>query len=146
MQPKWSENSDEIDLFIREGMHRLATISTNDYGYLLSARMAQTYLDRATQILDSARLFDQTFVDEIDQLKENATALALAYAQFEAFCRDCERFEHQETKNWIEWISKCAVRAIARGHCGTVSHLLAYKIRTFHSNLCALLTEQSYLP
>lgn len=141
MQPLLPENSDEITLFILEGTHRLATISINDYGFLLSARMAQTYLDRATQILDSIRRFDNALHTEISLLKVAAKAIAHEYAQFETFCQERERFDHLETKNWIEWTSKCVVRAISKGYCETVSHLLAYKIRSFHSRVCSILTE-----
>jgi len=137
-----SENLDEITGFIVEGTHRLATISLNDYGYLLSARMAQTYLARAALILDARRNSDRKFQAEIMQLKAMAPAIAREYAQFETFCQERERFDHQVTKNWIEWISKWTVRAISSSYCGTVSHLLAYKIRTFHSRVCALLTEK----
>ncbi|MDQ3058319.1 MAG: hypothetical protein M3R45_02175 [Pseudomonadota bacterium] len=134
------ENSDEIALFIIEGTHRLALISMNDYGFLLSARMAQTYLDRAILVLESKRGFDRAFLTEVSRLKTAGTAIAREYAQFETFCSDCERFDHLETKNWIEWLSKWAVRAISRGYRGTVSHHLAYKIRTFHSRVCSILT------
>jgi hypothetical protein len=136
------ENPDETTDFIIEGTHRLATISLNDYGYLLSARMAQTYLARATLILESRRSSDRNFLTEIKQLKAMAPAIAREYAQFETFCQERERFDHQVTKNWIEWISKWTVRAVSSSYCGTVSHLLAYKIRTFHSRVCALLTEK----
>ena len=98
MQPLLPENSDEITLFIIEGTHRLATISINDYGFLLSARMAQTYLDRATQILGSIRKFDSALHTEINLLKVTAKAIAHEYAQFETFCRDCERFDHLKPK------------------------------------------------
>lgn len=134
------ENSDEINFFITEGAHRLATISMNDYGFLMSARMAQTYLDRAAQVLESTRGFDHAFFTEVSLLKAAATKIAREYAQFEVFCTDCERFERLETNNWTEWVSKCAVRAISRGYRGTVSHHLAYKIRTFHSRVCSVLT------
>lgn len=136
------EDSDETTDFIVEGTHRLATISLNDYGYLLSARMAQTYLARATLILDSRRSSDRKFLAEIKLLKAMAPAIAREYAQFETFCHERERFGQLETKNWIEWISKWTVQAISTSYCGTVSHLLAYKIRTFHSRVCALLTEK----
>lgn len=140
--PQTSENSDEINFFIIEGTHRLATISVNDYGFLLSARMAQTYLDRAMHFLELKRGFDRAFLTEVSRLKTVAREIAHEYAQFESFCSDCERFDRMETKNWIEWISKWAVRAISRGYRGTVSHHLAHKIRTFHSRLCSILTEK----
>lgn len=142
MQPQTSENSDEISFFITEGAHRLATISLNDYGFLLSARMAQTYLDRAMHVLDAKRGFDRAFFTEVSLLKAAATAITGEYAQFEKFCTDSERFERLKTKGWIEWISKWAVRAISSGYCGTVSHHLAYKIRTFHSRVCSILMDK----
>ena len=141
MQPQTPEISDEITFFVTEGMHRLANISTNDYGYLLSARMAQTYLIRAVQVLESKRGFDREFLTEISRLKVSAGAIALEYAKFETFCIDCDRFSCVETKNWTEWISKWAVRAISRGYRGTVSHHLAHKICTFHSRVCSILME-----
>ena len=141
MQPQTLENSEEITFFIIEGTHRLATISMNDYGFLLSARMAQTYLDRAAHVLESKRGFDRAFFNEISLLKAATTAIAHEYAQFETFCTDCERFDRLETKGWIELVSKWAVRAISRGYRGTVSHLLAYKIRSFHSRVCSILIE-----
>jgi hypothetical protein len=150
LQPRTREKSDgnsagipdETTLFIIEGMHRLAAISINDYGFLLSAKMAQTYLRRALPVLESKRGFDRAFFNEVNLLKAMAQTMAREYAQFEAFCSDCERFDRLQTKGWIEWISKWAVRSIARRHRVTVSHLLAYKIRTFHSRLCSVLTER----
>lgn len=145
MQPRTRENPDEIPdettLFIIEGTHRLAAISINDYGFVLSARMAQTYLRRALPVLESKRGFDRAFFNEVSLLKAMAEQTAREYAQFEAFCSGCERFDRLQTKGWIEWISKWAVRAIARRYRVPVSHLLAYKIRTFHSRLCSVLTE-----
>jgi hypothetical protein len=143
MQPQTPDkNSDDINLFITEGAYRLAAISVNDYGFLLSAKMAQTYLVRALCVLDAKRGFDKAFFTEVSRLKAAANTIAREYAQFEAFCTDCERFNRLETKNWIEWVSKCAVRAVSRGYRGTVSHLLAYKIRTFHSRVCSILMEK----
>ncbi len=139
MQAQNPEISDEITFFIIEGTHRLAAISINDYGFLQSARMAQTYLVRALQVLESKRGFDRAFFNEVSLLKAAAGKIAREYAQFEAFCTHCERFDHLETNNWIEWISKCAVRAKSRGHRATVSHHLAHKIRTFHSRVCSIL-------
>ncbi len=136
------ETSEDIAFFITEGTHRLATISMNDYGFLLSARMAQTYLDRAMRVLESRHGFDHAFLTEVRLLKIAASAIAREYAQFEAFCSDCERFDRLETHHWTEWVSKCAVRAISRGYRGTVSHHLAYKIRTFHSRISSILTER----
>ena len=136
------EDHDEIAFFITEGTHRLATISTNDYGFLLSARMAQTYLERAVHVLDAKRSFDRAIINEIGVLKAAAAAIANEYAQLEKFCADCERFNHRETKNLIERISKWVVRAISRGYLGTSSHHLAHKIRTFHSRVCSILMER----
>lgn len=141
-QPQPLEDLDEITLFITEGAHRLAIISMNDYGFLMSARMAQTYLDRAMQVLESTRGFDHAFFTEVRLLKAAAANIAREYAQFETFCTDCERFDRLETKSGIEWVSKCAVRALSRGYRGTVSHHLAYKIRTFHSRVCSVLTTK----
>ena len=141
MPPQMLENSEDIRFFITEGAHRLATISMNDYGFLLSARMAQTYLGRAARVLESKRGFDRAFFTEVRLLKASASAINCEYAQFEKFCTDCERFERQETKNWIEWLSKLAVRAVSRSYRATVSHHLAHKIRTFHSRVCSVLTE-----
>jgi ribosomal protein L37AE/L43A len=140
-QPPTPEDQDEITTFITEGMHRLATISTNDYGFLLSARMAQTYLQRAVQLLDTKPSLNRAMRNEIAALKTIAGAMTHEYVQFETFCSDCERFKHRETKDLIEWCSKCAVRAISSGYLGTVSHHLAHKIRTFHARVCSVLTE-----
>jgi hypothetical protein len=142
MQQQLPETSDEITVFIIEGTHRLAIISINDYGYLLSTRMALTYLVRATEVLESKPSFDRVFITEANVLKAMASAIARDYAQFETFCRDCERFDHLETKNWIEWISKFAVRTISKGYCGRVGHHLAYRICRFHSRVSSLLTER----
>lgn len=136
------DTSEDIAFFITEGTHRLAAISMNDYGFLLSARMAQTYLDRAKRVLESRRGLDRDFLAEVRLLKAAASAIAREYAQFEAFCNDCERFDRLETRNWTEWLSKWAVRAISRGYRGTVSHHLAHKIRTFHSRICSILIER----
>ena len=146
MHPRTRENSDEIPdattLFIIEGTHRLAAISINDYGFVLSARMAQTYLRRALPMLESKRGFDRAFFNVVSLLKSMVEQTAREYAQFEAFCSDCERFHHLQTKGGIEWISKWAVRAIARKYRVTISHYLTYKIRRFHSRLCSVLTER----
>ena len=141
MQSQASRESEEITFFIIEGTHRLAAISLNDYGFLVSARMAQTYMDRAAQVLESKRGFDRAFYNEVGQLRTAAQAIGRDYAQFETFCTDCEQFDRLRTKNWQEWVSKCAVRAWSRSYRGTVSHLLAYKIRSFHSRLCSVLTQ-----
>ena len=111
----------------------------NDYGFQLSARMAQTYLQRALSVLESKQSFDRALINEISALKTAAAVIAREYAQLEKFCSDCERFNHQETKNAIEWVSKWVVRAISRGYLGTVSHHLAHKICTFHSQVCSVL-------
>lgn len=142
MQAQRPEIPDEITVFIVEGTHRLATISINDYGFLLSAKMAQTYLERAIQVLDLLRHRDRAFMAEVGTLKTAARDITHEYAQFEIFCGDCERFDQLVTHNWIEWLSKWVVRAKSRGYLETVGHLLAYKIRTFHSRVCSLLTEK----
>ena len=134
------EISDEIAAFITEGTHRLAIISLNDYGFLQSSRMAQTYLDRALHLLESRRGFDRAFLNEVGLLKAAAQSIACEYAQFEKFCNDCDRFKQLQTSNWRERLSKWAVRAIARSHRATVSHHLAHKIRTLHSRICSILT------
>jgi hypothetical protein len=142
MQTQTPEISDEITFFIIEGTHRLATISINDYGFLQSARMAQSYLARAMRLLESIRGFDRVFLNEVSSLKALAGEISREYAQFETFCTDCERFNHLQTKNWIEWLSKWAVRALSAGQRATVSHHLAYKIRIFHSRVCSILTDK----
>jgi hypothetical protein len=134
--------STEITAFITEGIHCLATISTNDYGFLTSARMAQTYLLRATRVLEAKHSFDRAMQAEISQLKTTAEEIACQYAQFETFCADCDRFNHLKTKDRIEWFSKCAVRVISGGYLGTASYHLAHKIRTFHTRVCSLLIEK----
>ena len=141
MPPQTLEQSEEITFFIIEGTHRLAAISLNDYGFLVSARMARTYIDRAARVIELKRGFDRAFFNEVSQLKSTAQAIGRDYAQFERFCTDCEKFDRLKTENWREWVSKCAVRAWSRGYRGTVSHLLAHKIRSFHSRLCSVLTE-----
>lgn len=137
-----SENPDDIASFILEGTHRLAVISMNDYGFVLSARMAQTYLGRAMRVLEARKGFDRAFLTEVSRLKAAARAIAGEYAQFEKFCSDSERFDRLKTRNWREWLSKWMVRAVSRGYRGTVSHHLAYKIRTFHSRVCSILVEK----
>ena len=138
MQPETLENSDEITSFIIDGTHRLATISMNDYGFLLSAKLAQTYLLRAAHMLELTRGFDKAFFTEVGLLKVSVTAIGHEYAQFETFCTDCERFDQLETKDWIEWVSKCAVRTVSRGYRARVSHHLAYKIRALRvSSVCS---------
>ena len=136
------EEPEEISLFITEGMHRVATISTNDYGFLQSARMAKTYLHRAVLILDTKQCPRQIIHREIDALKLVANALHAEYAQFESFFCDCEQFKQRETSGLVEWCSKCAVRVVANGELGMVSHHLAHKIRSFHARVCSVLTEK----
>ena len=135
------EIPDEITVFVVEGTHRLATIAFNDYGFLQSARMAQTYMERAIRVLDLKRNRDRAFMTEVGALKTTAKNIKQEYAQFEKFCDDCDRFDLLVTHNWIEWISKWAVHAKSRGYLETVGYSLAYKIRTFHSRACLLLTE-----
>ena len=142
MQPLMLDESEEITFFIIEGTHRLASISMNDYGFLMSAQMALTYMDKATRYLDAKRGFDGAFFAEVRLLQASATSITREYAQFETFCTDCERFEGQETKNWIEWVSKLVVRVISRSYRSTVSQHLAHKIRTFHSRVCSILTDK----
>jgi hypothetical protein len=132
---------DDIAFFIVEGTHRIAIISLNDYGFLLSAQMAQSYLGQAEQVLDRKRGFDREFFNEVNTLKTMAASIGCEYAQFETFCADCDRFGRMATRNWREWLSKNAVRAISHGYRARVSQHLAYKIRLFHSRLSAVLTE-----
>ncbi len=140
MQMQRPEIPDEITVFIVEGTHRLATIAINDYGFLQSAKMAQTYLERAIRVLDLNRHRDRAFMTEVSTLKSAASNIMEEYAQFEKFCDDCERFDRLVTQNWIEWISKWAVQAKSRSYLKTMGYLLSYKIRTFHSRVCLLLT------
>ena len=100
MQFQTLEPSDDIGYFIAEGTHRLATISMNDYGFLLSARMAQTYLGRAGQVLESRQGFDREFFNEVSALKNTVASIDSEYAKFENFCIDCERFERIKTASW----------------------------------------------
>ncbi|MDP3843356.1 MAG: hypothetical protein Q8Q81_12360 [Oxalobacteraceae bacterium] len=139
MQHPKPEDYDEIASFISEGTHRLAVISMNDYGLHSSARMAQTYLERALYVLESKRSFDTGVMNEIGTLRAVAATIAAEYAQLESFCTDCERFKELATKGPIEYISKWIVRAICREYLGAASHHLAHKIRTFHSNACSIL-------
>lgn len=142
MQTQPTPHSDEISHFILEGTHRLAVIAMNDYGFSQSARLAQTYLNRAMQLLESKRGFDRAVLNELGRMKAMAEAIRSQYAQFEKFCSDCERFKRLETRNWVEWLSKWAVRLFSSGYRGTVSHHLAYKICAFHASLSSLLTEK----
>lgn len=136
------ENYGDVSSFITEETHRLATISINDYGVQLSARMAQTYVLRALYVLEAKRSFDRIMVKEIGDLKKTAWRIAAEYAQLEKFSADCDRFNHRATKNAIEWSSKQLVRLISTGYLGTASHLLAHKIRAFHSKVCSILIEE----
>ena len=139
------DKPDEVTAFIVEGTYRLATISMNEYGFLLSAKLAQSYLCRAMHVLELKRGFDRAFFSEASFLKSSAGSIASEYAPFEIFCTDSERFDHLETKNLIGWVSKCAVRAISRSYRVQASHHLAYKIRAFHSRLSSLLTDRQAL-
>lgn len=136
------EDPDDIAAFITEGAHRVATITTNDYGVLLSAQIAQTYLQRAREMLESKRTSDPAMRFEIKTLQATATAIAQEYAQLETFSLEYDHFRHLKTQHWIEWVSKLSVRAIAFGYLGTVRHHLAYKTQTFHTRLCAILRER----
>lgn len=136
------EEPEEVTIFIAEGMHRVATISTNDYGFLQSARLAKTYLLRAVSILNTKRSPSQIICREIDALKLAANALHAEYAQFEAFCFDCQQFKQRETSGLVEWCSKCAVRVVANGELSLASQHLAHKIRAFHARVCSVLTEK----
>ena len=142
MPPPLPEDQDEIASFITEGAYRVATITTNDYGVLLSSQLAQTYLQRAQQMLDAKRASDPTMRLEINYLKAAATAIAQEYARLEVFSLDCDRFHHLKTHNWMEWISKFSVRALSFGYLGTVRHHLAYKTQSFHTRLCSVLLER----
>lgn len=142
MSPPPPEDQDAIAAFITEGAHRVATITTNDYGVLLSAQIAQTYLQRAQQMLESKRATDPAMRLEIKSLQASAAAIAQEYAQLQAFSLDYDRFQHLKTQHWIEWVSKWSVRAIAFGYLGTVRQHLAYKTQTFHTRLCAILRER----
>jgi hypothetical protein len=141
MNHKTSENNPEIAFFIVEGSYRLATISSNDYGFQLSARLALTYLDKAVGMLTAKATFDRAMLAEIGTLKREAARLADEYGQLEKFCVDCQRFNQIKTQGVVEWISKWAVRAISRGYLVDISHRLAYKIRIFHAMACSILIE-----
>lgn len=136
------KNYGDIASFITEETHRLATISINDYGFQLSAKMAQTYLLRAIYVLESKQTLDRAILKEISTLKAAASTISSEYTQLEKFSTDCERFNHLATKNLIEWSSKQVVRVISTGHLGTASYHLAHKIRTFHSKVCSILIEE----
>lgn len=141
MDHETSENNPEITFFIAEGTYRLATISSNDYGFQLSARLALTYLDKAVDMLAAKRTFDRAMLTEIGTLKEEAAQLSDEYVELEKFYIESQRFSRLKTHGVIEWTSKCAVRAISRGYLGNISHRLAYKIRIFHAMTCSILIE-----
>ncbi len=141
MDHKTSEHSPEIAFFIVEGTYRLATISSNDYGFQLSAALALTYLDKAVGMLGSKSTVDGAILAEIGQLRAEAAQLAAHYLALQQFCIDCQRFKQLKTHGWIEWLSKLAVQAIARGYLVDISHQLAYKIRIFHALACSILVE-----
>lgn len=128
-----SDESDVVAAFIAEGTYRLATISTNDYGIELSAQLAQTYLSKAIRVLESKATFCRTIGNELSALSRDAAAIASQYAQLEKFSGEYERFIRRPTRNAAEWVAKWAIRIIASGYLGTVSHQLAHKIRAFHS-------------
>ena len=141
MDHKTSEKNPEIAFFIVEGTYRLATISSNDYGFQLSARLALTYLDKAIDMLASKATVDRAMLAEIKELKRDALQLITEYVALDKFCLECQRFNQMETHGWTEWVSKWAVRAISRSHLGNLSHQLAYKIRVFHAMACSILIE-----
>jgi hypothetical protein len=141
MDHKRSENNPEVAFFIVEGTYRLATISSNDYGFQLSARLALTYLDKAVGMLASKSTMDCATLDEIRKLKGEAAQLTEKYVALEKFCVDCQRFKQLKTHGLIEWLSKLGVQAIARSYLGDISHQLAYRIRIFHAVACSILVE-----
>jgi hypothetical protein len=142
MSQEMPETDAELAFFITEGNYRLATIASNDYGFQLSAMMAQTYLAKAVDLLESTRTPDFAAAANIGKLTATAAALGDEYAQLEHFCSDCQRFNRLQTKNLIEWISKWAVRAISHSYLVNDSHYLAYKIRSFHAMACSALLEK----
>lgn len=141
MDHKTSENNPEVAFFIVEGTYRLATISSNDYGFQLSARLALTYLDKAVGMLTAKDTFDRAILAEISALKGEAAQLVDDYASLEKFCVECQRFNQMKTHGLTEWVSKWVVRAISRGYLGNISHRLAYRIRIFHTMACSVLIE-----
>ena len=136
------ERNPELAFFIVEGNYRLATIATNDYGFQLSARMAQTYLAKALDLLGAKHTRDPQMRTEIGTLRAAAAALGDEYAQLDGFCSACQRFNDLQTKCMVEWVSKWAVRLISRNYLASASHLLAYRIRAFHTMACAILLEK----
>ena len=141
MDIKSPEKNPEIAFFIVEGAYRLATISSNDYGFQLSARLALTYLERAMGMLASKSTLDCSILAEIRQLKQDAAQLAEQYVAMEKFCVESARFKQLKTHGVIELLSKLTVRAIAHGYLGDISRQLAYKIRIFHAIACSVLIE-----
>lgn len=142
MDHKTSENNPEIAFFIVEGTYRLATISSNDYGFQLSARLALTYLDKAVGMLAAKRTLDRAMLAEIGTLTGEAAQLSDEYIELEKFCIESQRFSQLKTHGVIEWLSKSVVRVISRGYLDNVSNRLAYKIRIFHAMACSILIEQ----
>ncbi|MFT5643099.1 MAG: hypothetical protein ACI83P_000639 [Janthinobacterium sp.] len=136
-----TEKNPELTFFIVEGNYRVATIATNDYGFQLSAKMAQTYLAKARDMLGAKRTRNPQILTDIGKLKAAAAMLDDEYAQLDEFCSTCQRFNGLQTHCLSEWVSKWVVRAIARHHLGSTSYLLAYKIRAFHAMTCAVLVD-----
>ncbi len=141
MDHKTPEKNPEIAFFIVEGTYRLATISSNDYGFQLSARLALTYLEKAINMLAAKQTADRAMLAEIRELKSEATQLIKEYAALDQFCLECQRFNQMKTHGWTEWASKWAVRAISRSYLGNLSHHLAYKTRVFHAMACSILVD-----
>jgi hypothetical protein len=80
--------------------------------------------------------------NELNALKTIAGAIAHDYAEFETFCTDCERFNHMQTKTTWSGSPSGRCGAVSSSYLGTAGHLLAHKIRTFHTRLCSVLTEE----
>jgi hypothetical protein len=139
MSDQMLEKDAELALFIEGGSHCLATISSNDYGFQLSAMMAQAYLAKAVAALQSQHSRDQTAAAEVGKLMATAAVLGDEYAQLERFCDDCQRFNRLRTNSPIEWVSKWVVRAKSRNYLVAGSHHLGCKIRTFHATACSVL-------
>lgn len=136
------ESDAELTLFIEGGSYCLATISSNDYGFQLSAMMAQAYLAKAVAALRLQRSRERTTAAEVGKLMATAAALGDGYAQLERFCDDCQRFNQLRTGTLIEWISKWIVRAKSRNYLVADSELLGCKLRTFHAMTCSVLLEK----
>lgn len=139
MSDQMLETDAELALFIEGGSYCLATMSTNDFGFQLSAMMAQAYLAKAIAALQSQRSRDRTAATEIDKLMATAAALGDEYAQLERFCNDCQRFNRLRTSTLTEWISKWLVRAKSRNYLVADSLFLGCKIRSFHAMACSVL-------